>query len=111
MRPPRPVSSFRRPTTLAAAGAAAALALSLAGCAYEWQRPGSPPDQVRRDERECSEYARRKAPGRIGSQMHLEQRQVNGTTVKTYVGPPRSEVESQLFNECMKARGYHSRWK
>ena len=94
------------------AAAAGALVITLPGCAYEWNKPEMTEAQLRKDTGECEVYTRThywRARRAFGA--HLEKRKIDNTLIYSYEYPQRSRVESNLFAECMEAKGYHQEEK
>ncbi|MEK6710137.1 MAG: hypothetical protein AABZ64_06130 [Nitrospinota bacterium] len=96
------------PSRLAARFSGLLLCGLLAGCAYEWRRPGTAPAQARRDGEECAVQAQ--AGARWARHYRFPPREVRrkiGDTIVTEREyPPESYVQSRLFAECMEKRGY-----
>ena len=85
------------------------LAGLLAGCAYEWRRPGTGAPQRRRDEARCAEYARANALYEIRMAFPRRvRRRFDNFTYYEYVYPSRSSAEAKLFVRCMEGKGYRA---
>ncbi len=79
----------------------------LAGCSYEWKKPGMTGALFYKDTRECeayvrTHYLRKKA---AYGPRRVKRRDGNRVTYFTTY-PPRSQIEAHLFAECMKKNGY-----
>jgi hypothetical protein len=83
--------------------------LALGGCAYAWQRPGTPPDVMERDRRECDDLAQQ-----ISMQADIQalaDRDWPGARHQGPYGAGYPEGGSLMFKQrtaqqCMEARGY-----
>lgn len=81
----------------------------LAGCAYEWRKPGAADASLRRDEAGCRDFARMNYPQeqlRLGTRE--VQRKINNRIVSEYEYFPASYVMSVLFARCMEKKGYEA---
>ncbi len=79
----------------------------LAGCSYEWKKPGMTEALLRKDTRECEAYVRThylRKKAAYGARR-VKRRDDNRITYSDKY-PPRSQIEAHLFAECMKKNGY-----
>ncbi len=79
----------------------------LAGCSYEWKKPGMTEALLRMDTRECEAYVRThylRKKAAYGARR-VKRRDDNRITYYDKY-PPRSQIETHLFAECMKKNGY-----
>lgn len=81
----------------------------LAGCAYEWRKPGATEASLRRDEAKCRDFARTNYSQeqlRLGTRE--VRRKINNVIVSEYEYLPASHVMSELFARCMEKKGYEA---
>ncbi|HSF06210.1 MAG TPA: hypothetical protein VLG10_10525 [Methylomirabilota bacterium] len=86
-----------------------AMALAIGGCAYVWQRPGTPPEVMEQDRRECDDLAQQ-----ISMQADIQalaDRDWPGSRIGWSYGGGYPEGGSLMFKQrtaqqCMEARGY-----
>ena len=80
---------------------AAALALASCGTAVKWQKPGVSAADQQRDETDCTSRANREGT--------IPTAGVAGTTTGTPVASQQVRIQPydvQVFEECMRTRGY-----
>lgn len=82
--------------------------IMLAGCvAYEWRKPGMTEASLSADRDKCQVYARANyIRARSAYGPRIEKRRDNEGVRNGLRYPPRSQVKSRLFEECMRKRGY-----
>jgi hypothetical protein len=82
--------------------------IMLAGCvAYEWRKPGMTEASLSADRDKCQVYARAnyiRARGAYGPPVEKRRDEQDDRYALRY--PPRSQVESRLFEKCMQKKGY-----
>ena len=78
----------------------------LAGCSYEWKKPGMTEVLLRKDTRKCEAYVRTHYLRKKAYGAHRIKRKINNRITYSIKYPPRSQIEAHLFDECMKKNGY-----
>ena len=78
----------------------------LSGCSYEWKKPGMTEALLRKDTRECETYMRMHYLRKRAYGARRIKRKINNRITYSYEYLPRSQIEADLFAECMKKNGY-----
>jgi len=70
------------------------------------EKPGMTEALLYKDTRECEVYMRMHYLRRRAYGAHRIKRKINNRITYSYEYLPRSQIEADLFNECMKKNGY-----